>query len=67
MALPVDEEATMIEDIIAPGKYDRSFARDSSSDRGISKSSSSHRATIIQPNRPSLGYVQQQNIYCATS
>ncbi|CAF4735686.1 unnamed protein product [Rotaria sp. Silwood1] len=35
-----DEEATMIEDIIAPGK-----------------------ATIIQPNRPSFGYVHQQNVY----
>ncbi|CAF4070720.1 unnamed protein product [Rotaria sp. Silwood2] len=35
-----DEEATMIEDIIAPGK-----------------------ATIIQPNCPSFGYVHQQNVY----
>ncbi|CAF1156243.1 unnamed protein product [Adineta steineri] len=35
----VDEESTMIEDIIAPGK-----------------------ATIIQPNRPSLGFVHQQNV-----
>ncbi|CAF3354839.1 unnamed protein product [Rotaria socialis] len=35
-----DEEATIIEDIIAPGK-----------------------ATIIQPNRPPVDYVRQQNVY----
>ncbi|CAF3837471.1 unnamed protein product [Rotaria magnacalcarata] len=35
-----DEEATLIEDIISPGK-----------------------ATIIQPNCPSFGYVHQQNVF----
>ncbi|CAF3470464.1 unnamed protein product [Rotaria socialis] len=35
-----DEEATLIEDTISPGK-----------------------ATIIQPNCPSFGYVHQQNVY----
>ncbi|UJR21334.1 hypothetical protein I4U23_024428 [Adineta vaga] len=35
-----DEESTMIEDIIAPGK-----------------------ATIIQPNRPQIGFVHQENVY----
>ncbi|CAF1239126.1 unnamed protein product, partial [Adineta ricciae] len=36
----VDEESTMIEDMIAPGK-----------------------ATIIQPNRPAIDFVRQQNVY----